>query len=88
MENGVPCQSCGIHLSKDEDFGINADGSKNSDYCADCYKDGKFTQDITMTDMIDDICAPLMGEADKDMEKWVREILWEWFLTLKRWETA
>ncbi|MDR1096440.1 MAG: zinc ribbon domain-containing protein, partial [Spirochaetaceae bacterium] len=40
----VFCQSCGMPLSKDEDFGTNTDGSKNNDYCAYCYKDGKFTQ--------------------------------------------
>ena len=32
----------------DDVLGINADGSKNEDYCMYCYKDGKFLQDCTM----------------------------------------
>ena len=34
------CQSCESPLSKPEDFGTNADGSKNSDYCNACYENG------------------------------------------------
>jgi hypothetical protein len=55
MENMMFCQSCGMPLEKSvkgEDFGTNADGAKNNDYCAYCYKDGKFTQDVTMDGMI------------------------------------
>jgi hypothetical protein len=37
MENMVFCQSCGMPLSKGEDFGTNAGGSKNDDYCVYCY---------------------------------------------------
>ena len=46
------CQSCGMPLS-DEILGINADGTKNSDYCIYCYKDGAFTGNFTMDEMID-----------------------------------
>ena len=35
-----------------EILGTNADGSKNENYCIYCYKDGKFTQDCTMDEMI------------------------------------
>ena len=88
MENMVFCQSCGMPLSKDEDFGTNTNDSKNKDYCAYCYKDGKFTQDVTMEGMID-ICVPFMVEANKDMtEEAARKSMREWFPTLKRWKTA
>ena len=46
------CQSCGMPLTQ-EILGTNADGSKNEDYCMYCYKDGKFTQDCTMEEMIE-----------------------------------
>ena len=41
------CQSCGMHLSKDEDCGRNADGSINFDYCQYCYQDGRFLQECS-----------------------------------------
>ena len=54
------CQSCGMPLT-DEVLGTNADGSKNEEYCMYCYKDGKFTQDCTMDEMIEH-CAQFVGE--------------------------
>jgi hypothetical protein len=88
MENMVFCQSCGMPLAKDEDFGTNVDGTKNIDYCAYCYFEGKFTQDVTMEGMID-ICVPFMVEANKDMTaETVQKSMREWFPTLKRWKTT
>ena len=54
------CQSCGMPLT-DEVLGTNADGSKNEEYCMYCYKDGKFTQECTMDEMIEH-CAQFVGE--------------------------
>lgn len=50
---GPYCQSCGMPLSKDaRGGGTNADGSKNTEYCSNCYENGKFTEpDITMEQM-------------------------------------
>jgi len=43
-------------LEKDEDFGTNADGSKNQEYCVYCYKSGEFkSPDITMEAMLNKI---------------------------------
>ena len=44
-----------------EIFGTNADSTPNEDYCIYCYKDGKFTQDMTMEQMID-FCAQFTDE--------------------------
>ena len=47
------CQSCGMPLTADSPlFAHHADGSINPHYCSYCYKDGAFTQDITLEDMI------------------------------------
>lgn len=48
----------------DEIMGTNADGSRNGDYCIYCYKDGRFTQDCTMEQMIDH-CAKFTDEINK-----------------------
>ena len=45
QDKGTPmqkiCQSCAMPMSDDSLYGTNADGSKNSDYCIYCYKDGE-----------------------------------------------
>lgn len=54
------CQSCSMPLRIDADFGTNADGSKNKEYCHFCFQDGKFTDEgITMAEKID----KLVGKA-------------------------
>ena len=35
------CRNCGKPLTRDEDCGLNADGSINFDYCRDCSADGR-----------------------------------------------
>ena len=37
----------------DENRGTNANGSSSEDYCVYCYKKGEFTQDFTMSQMIE-----------------------------------
>jgi len=51
MEQKI-CQSCGMPMVAKEEFGTNGDGSVNEDYCAYCFKDGKFTVEATMDEMI------------------------------------
>lgn len=80
--NDIYCQSCGMPLLKDEDFGTNNDGSKNEEYCAYCYKDGAFTQDVTMEGMIE-ICVPFMTDMDKNE---ATVLLKEQLPKLKRWK--
>lgn len=88
MENMVFCQSCGMPLAKDEDFGTNLNGTQNKDYCTYCYKDGKFTHEITMESMIE-FCIPHMVETNKGMTaEAARKSMSEWFPKLKRWKTV
>lgn len=53
MEERIFCQSCGMPMEKEEDFGTERDGGKSPDYCTYCYQQGAFTADITMEEMID-----------------------------------
>jgi hypothetical protein len=51
---GPICQSCGMPLAKDTDFGTNADSSKSQEYCFHCFKDGKFLDEgITLQEKIE-----------------------------------
>jgi hypothetical protein len=61
---GIFCQSCSMPLQKPEDFGTNADGSKNQEYCQYCYQKGKFTEpEITMGQMIEK-CTGIMKQMN------------------------
>ncbi|MES2930723.1 MAG: zinc ribbon domain-containing protein [Patescibacteria group bacterium] len=48
------CQSCGMPLWKDLDYGgTNKDGTKSKKYCSHCYANGAFTDpDLTLDQMI------------------------------------
>ena len=83
------CQSCGMPLNA-ENLGTNADGGKNEDYCMYCYKDGKFTNDCTMDEMIE-FCAQFVDEVNKNMPKPMtkeeyKDMMRQYFPTLKRWK--
>lgn len=88
MENTKYCQSCGMPLSEAESevIGTNADGSKNEDYCIYCYKDGEYTADMTMDQMIE-FCVPYMASNNPGMtEEDSRKMMKEYFPKLKRWQ--
>ena len=52
MEEKI-CQSCGMNMKSTEDFGTNADGTRNEEYCLYCYQNGTFTRDVTMEEMLE-----------------------------------
>lgn len=81
----IYCQSCGMPLIDEKEFGTNEDGSSNRDYCIYCYEKGAFKGDMTMEQMIE-FCVPHMVRANPYMsEKEVRSSLKRFLPTLKRW---
>ncbi len=89
MEQEI-CQSCGMPMNTAKEFGSNADGSQNQEYCVYCMKDGKFMLDISMDEMIEHNLQYL-GEFNKDSEKHysieeARAEMKTFFPTLKRWQ--
>ena len=58
------CQSCGMPLTN-EILGTNADGTKNEEYCIYCYKDGAFTDNLTMEEMVES-CAQYVDDYNKN----------------------
>lgn len=81
------CQSCGMPMDESY-YGSNKDGSKNQEYCSYCYKDGAFSADITMEEMIEGCIAPMV-EHNKDMtEEQAKKMMQEFFPTLKRWKKS
>ena len=86
MEKLEPiCQSCGMPLQKNEDFGTNADDSKNQDYCHFCFAKGDFTdKGITMEQKIEKLVNIAVSQMNMP-ETEAREMANKIIPTLKRW---
>ena len=85
FENQKFCQSCAMPMADEGLFGTNADGSKNEDYCIYCFKDGEFTSDMTMDEMIA-FCSEKMVEVHPEMNiEEASKMMNEVFPQLKRW---
>ena len=89
-EGGLFCQSCGMPIDEKELRGAEKDGSPSEEYCIYCYRDGNFTQDVTMEQMIQH-CADLVDEFNRGAgtnytrEQSVRQMRL-FFPHLKRWK--
>jgi len=62
MEQKI-CKSCGMPLTASKEFGTNADGSRNDDYCQHCYKSGAFTAECSMEELLR-FCAEVSAAPD------------------------
>lgn len=85
MEKVLVCQSCSMPIDKDEIIGTNADGSKNNDYCIYCYKDGKFTDNLSTLEEYTEFSlqfAEQVGMTKEEMREHCNRVL----PTLKRWK--
>jgi hypothetical protein len=62
MKENKICQSCGMPLKKDPQGGaLNADGSKNTQYCSYCYQNGAFVWEGKVEDF-QEFCKEKMIE--------------------------
>lgn len=83
------CQSCGMPLESTDVLGTDKNERLNEDYCIYCYKDGEFTSDCTMNEMIE-ISVKHMKESgilkeQNKTEEEAREFMCSFFPELKRW---
>ncbi len=78
------CQSCAMPMEDESVFGTNQDGSKNSDYCIYCYKNGEFKDNVSMAEYIE-LMVPFAGQAHMTPEQ-MRNYCEKVFPTLKRWK--
>ena len=78
------CQSCGMPLKKDDDFGTDEDGSKNKEYCFHCFQGGKFLdEEITLQEKINKnvkfgVQMGMTEEVAKDMAENILPKLKRW----------
>lgn len=90
MTEELICQSCGMPMRDSVLRGTQQDGTPSSDYCVYCYMNGKFTEDMTMDEMIEH-CAQFVEEFNKDSQtKYTKEEavagMKKFFPHLKRWK--
>lgn len=89
MEQKI-CQSCGMSMTSAEEFGTDKNGTLNQDYCIYCFKNGNFTDNWTMEEMI----ANYASSPDSLKDEKGNSISKETFIanmraylpTLKRWQ--
>lgn len=84
------CQSCGTPMQQPDHFGTEADGTPARDYCIYCYKEGKFTADCSMEEMIQ-FCAQFHDQMQgQDGQPYTHEeavaAMQKFFPMLKRWK--
>ncbi len=83
MKNKI-CQSCGMPIIDESQYGTNNDGSMNKDFCKYCYTDGEFIDKVGMEEYID-MCSQFgaqAGMSKEEMKKYCQKL----FPTLKRWK--
>lgn len=85
MENMKFCQSCAMPMGDGAEYGTESDGSKSSDYCSYCYKDGEFTAKVSMEEMINICVGPMVEHNENMTEEQAKAIMNEHFPKLKRW---
>lgn len=83
------CQSCGMPMSEPSHFGTEKDGSPSRDYCVYCYKDGAFTAEVTLEQMVE-ANIQYLDEFNRDSPvqytaEEARKVLPEYLKQLKRW---
>ncbi|MCC3381443.1 zinc ribbon domain-containing protein [Paenibacillus farraposensis] len=81
------CQSCGMPLEHEEQYGTDAQHAKTDEYCKYCYKEGVFVQpDLTMEEMIQQ-CVPILVREGMQAEE-ADTMLRNYLPNLKRWRSS
>ena len=87
MENTPRCQSCYMAMAEEKQFGKEANGEKNADYCEFCYQGGKFTSEASFEEAVEANIQFWKVEGDKSDAE-ARERIMSVFPTLKRWKAV
>jgi len=83
---GNHCQSCGMPMSKPEDFGMNMYGSRNEEYCSNCFHEGKFRRPKeSLHEVIESSIYHVIESGVCTDEYAARRMLQMFLPTLKRW---
>ena len=71
------CQSCGMPLQKNKDFGSKVGGIKSEEYCFHCFQNGEFLDEgITLQEKINKNVkfAVQMGMSESESRKLASDV--------------
>jgi hypothetical protein len=87
LNEKIICQSCGMPMKREEDFGTNRDNSKNKEYCRFCFQKGRFTDEgITVNEKIEKLVKISVGQLGME-ESQARSMAQAKLPNLNRWRT-
>ena len=86
LNRKVICQSCGMPMKKEEDFGTEKSEEPSEEYCCFCFRRGEFTdKGITLNEKIEQLVK--IGKEQLGMTEIQARTLAEKTLpNLKRWK--
>ena len=80
------CQSCGMPMQQEAQFGKNADGTVNRQYCIYCCPEGEENMHGTLEEMIA-VCARIETQMGlHPNEETAKAYLEKYLPTLARWQ--
>ena len=85
MGSRIICQSCGMPMDSEEDFGTEASGALSADYCTHCYQGGAFTAPEITIDEMAKICGGIMSRLYDIPRAMAEEFSKEQLSSLRRW---
>lgn len=85
------CQSCSMALNEIINFGTNSDNTINTEYCTHCFRNGSFTHNRTIDEMVETNLNFLdefnsENNTSYSVEE-ARTVLKDHLATLNRWKT-
>jgi len=69
------CQSCGMPMKEEADYGKTEDGSPSYEYCAHCFQEGKFTHEAGSVEEFTDYVLKAMAGSEEAPEMDKEEML-------------
>lgn len=88
MPDGPVCQSCGMIMTDQAEYGHNHDGSCSNDYCKWCFEDGSFSKPTrSLEEQIEVSAKGLVEAMGYSLEEAV-SLMGVAIPTLKRWEAV
>ena len=85
MEKKIRCQSCGIPMDSEASYGTDSLGAETPDYCIGCFKNGAFTFDISMEEMLFFSTPQTLFAVPSGAEENAFREMRALFSSLKRW---
>ncbi len=84
---GPVCHSCGMAITKKDDFGCEANMTvMNVSYCRHCYWKGQFTENVTKEEMQKNIANAMKLGKSTTTDEEAMKMAGDMMKLLKRWK--